>query len=126
MSNGLLLFLRARLDEDEVIACAAAGPSGRYGLWDVDPWYDGTGQRCDLRVRGSGVLSGPTGMAVAVVEHVARHDPVRVLREVRAKRAILELIAQHGTGRLPRGESMLRQLALPYADHPDFRREWQG
>ncbi|MEV1289518.1 DUF6221 family protein [Micromonospora sp. NPDC049679] len=126
MGNGLLLFLRARLDEDEFIARAAGGPSGRYVIWDVDPWYDGSGDRCDLRVRGSGVLSGPTGMAAAVVEHVARHDPVRVLREVRAKRAILELIEQHGTGVVPRGESILRQLALPYTDHPDFRRDWQG
>ncbi|SDY89990.1 hypothetical protein SAMN05444365_10460 [Micromonospora pattaloongensis] len=123
MSNQLLLFLRLRLDEDEVIACGAAGPNARFGIWDVDPWYDGAGERCDLRARGSGVLSGPTGMAVAVVEHVARHDPARVLRDVRAKRALLELIEATPS---PYAEPIMRQLALPYADHPDFRREWQG
>lgn len=122
MADALIRFVRARLDEDEVIACAAAGPSARFGAWDVDPWFDGSGQRCDLRARGAGVLSGPTGMALAVVEHAARHDPARVLREVRAKRRILELISD-----LPEAaEPILRQLALPYADHPEFRRDWGG
>ena len=122
MSDGLLLFLRLRLDEDELVARAAAGPSGRFGVWDVDPWYDGTGDRCDLRARGTGVLSGPTGMSAAVVEHVARHDPARVLREVRAKRVILDVIERSAP---PDAESILRELALPYADHPEFRRDWR-
>lgn len=66
-------------------------------------------------------------------EHIARHDPARVLREIDAKRKI---IAEHDVYSRPLGERMdcqsydfpcttLRLLALPYADRPGYREEWR-
>jgi hypothetical protein len=123
--NGLVAFLKARLDEDEQAARAAVGFD--YG---VREWAD-------------------DGDPVNV--HIARHDPARVLREVEAKRRMLEAHSRphhcaHLTGR---GASsvvdgkpwvfyeeahtqdtgdicdVLRLLALPYADHKDYREEWR-
>lgn len=78
---------------------------------------------------------------------VARHDPVRVLAEVAAKRAILDL---HATAQTARGReerqpywscptcdpyppmdapspgscATLRLLVQPYAGHPEFHPSW--
>ena len=43
--------------------------------------------------------------------------PARVLAECEAKRRIVELISSPGM-------QVFRLLALPYADHPDYREEW--
>lgn len=73
--------------------------------------------------------------------HAARHDPARVLREVQAKRAILELanmangldmqvdhefrVGQRDEAEEPYvGDLILRHLAAVYSDHPDYRKEW--
>lgn len=58
--------------------------------------------------------------------HIARHDPARVLREVGAKRRIVDDLA----GALDWGhmapviKCVLRSLAAVYAAHPDYRQEW--
>ena len=86
--------------------------------------------------------------------HIARHDPARVLRDVEAKRRIVaEHASEDGHCRTctvedredaPMGTDWdtepeaiwvrrpvaypcptLRLLALPYADHPDYREEWR-
>jgi hypothetical protein len=75
--------------------------------------------------------------------HIARHDPERVLADVEAKRRI---IGEHPHGDFGRPDSQycevchdddgnpavtgqwcdtVRLLALPYADHPDYREEWK-
>jgi hypothetical protein len=88
------------------------------------------------------------------VEVVVFYDPARVLAECEAKRRIVELhshtssaVEVVGTlsggepfvdayevarcsacGTAPRGNSAcmtVRLLALPYADHPDYRAEWK-
>jgi len=65
------------------------------------------------------------------VMHMFRWSPARVLAECEAKRRIVEdYLAQlnsHQSGwdaRTPR-DYMLRALAQPYADHPDYRTEWR-
>lgn len=66
-------------------------------------------------------------------------DPARVLREVEAKRELIKLCAAPlvevtcpgdterrfvpGEGP-PWAAPALRMLAMPYADHPDYRNEW--
>jgi len=52
--------------------------------------------------------------------------PTRVLAECETKRRIVELCAywQRPVDGLD-GEDILRLLALPYADHPDYREEWR-
>lgn len=123
--SDLAEFLRARLDEDEEAAQAA-----KPGPWHAD---------------GGGVYAKhPVDEVVdysTSADHIARHDPKRTLIEVEAKRRNIE---QHGsttgyvfdddddalacrccgdlTVAYPCGT--LRLLALPYADHPDYRPEW--
>jgi len=78
-------------------------------------------------------------------EHIVRHDPTRVLREVEAKRKILDgfmpcpqcLAGQRciphdssaGTSSWrfldDRDERTARLLASPYADQPGYREEWK-
>ncbi|WP_127933425.1 DUF6221 family protein [Nonomuraea polychroma] len=72
--------------------------------------------------------------------HIARYDPARVLREVEAKRCILDALASDvaqfsgGVEQQKFAERMatwakayavLRLLALPYADHPDYQERWK-
>lgn len=122
MTVDLIAFLSARLDEDERATRSVAADYG--DTWTVagEDWVRGS--------NGADVISEPG----APTAHMARHDPARVLREIEAKRQILAL---HG-GDLAK-QSMfcghcehdtpcptLRLLALPYADHPDYRDVWRS
>lgn len=79
----LVEFLAARLDEDEAIARQAIAPD-----WEVAPE-----DRFRVQVVPAEDAAGRTSaIAVAVGyegNHIARHDPARVLREVAAMRRIL-------------------------------------
>jgi len=121
VTGDLAAFLAARLDEDENRARAAQAewdsPSVRY------EWED---------------------LPDEVFAHARTHDPARVLREVAAKRAILELhhIRRIGTWPVcthcrpvdpeytddltsePWPCRTLRALAAVYSDHPGYRQEW--
>jgi len=110
----LIDFLRARLDEDEAIARAAYG-----NRWDTDT-ADSPGDRWVLS-EDMHLMEADAGTAT----HAARHDPARVLREVGARRRIVDRYAwlrEHGdTG----GAAwVLPLLAVPYAAHPGYRPEW--
>ena len=75
------------------------------------------------------------------VGHIARHDPARVLREVGAKRRIVDDHAPDfdfycqadSTCKDPNDPDLreqmpcryMRWLAAPYDDHPDYRSEWK-
>ena len=129
MTDDLIAFLNARLDEDE-----AAAKKSHY-----------EGQR--WLTEEEGVYRWPTDELVhsadrkADARHIARFDPARVLREVAAKRAI---IAEHGPSRQDGSRCRvctaiadggatrfrapcptLRHLAAAYSDHPDYRQEWK-
>lgn len=95
--NNLIEFLRARLDEDERVARWAGG-----GIW-----HDVTA------VRESAWLVECNREDAT---HILRHDPARVRADVDAKRRILDQDPPRET---------LALLALPYADHPDYRSEWR-
>lgn len=100
----LVAFLRARLDEDEARS---------WSVHDV--------AKCDA-------LLYEEDMADA-----ARRDPdcdcgypARVLREVEAKRAIVdECNAMDDEGLTPGLRSAVVSLAAVYGDHPDYRQEWR-
>lgn len=112
----IMEFLTARLDEDEAIATAALGnrwhaqgnvelrtEAGEEPHWAVianGPHYAQDWHGHDLR---------PT------YRHLARHDPAHVLRDIAAKRALLDWI--------PRDVEY--PLASVYSDHPDYREEWR-
>lgn len=152
----LIEFLKARLASDENIARA----SGGVGTWtarEADRTYDGLRQFDLMDDRyPAGRITGS-----ARSNHITRHDPARILREVEAKRAILDKIAgwTHAVvedcwytceaatdahdggsscvdedGQLgpctcgldARREVLLRHLAAPYSDHPDFDPAWDA
>lgn len=69
----------------------------------------------------------PDHERLANAEHIARHDPARVLAEVDAKRRIIEV----AIGEMDHGDfgwawsQVLALLALPYADRPGYQDEWR-
>lgn len=114
--DDLVQWLCAQLDEDERIARAATP-----GPWKL------------ARQRGVEWVSSAEYWAVADcsdadparenAEHVAAWDPERVLREIDAKRRILDTLHEEGGDRM--FADIFRLLALPYADRPGYREEWR-
>lgn len=139
MADDLVQFLRARLDEDERAARDAGGKPWAWEQHYGDMCNDPTCEYGELATDDT-VLMDVHGYDVKApwqgADHIARHDPARVLAEVDAKRQMLG-------GLLPELESsdgsilgewnvdpdtagaLLRLVALPYADHPDYREEWR-
>lgn len=151
-------FLLARIAEDEAVAQRVRGTA--FGEWQFVPDPDG---RLGGYVAPGGAYPSPaTAIAndwsgrqigagyVSVAEHIARHDPARVLAECEAKQRIVALHRQaegpnyRGTeccarctadGEYPADDDYtdeqnwpcptLRALAAVYADHEDYREEWR-
>ena len=130
----LVAFLEERLDDDEYGAKAARSES-----WTVERDVSAAGQlpaesRVVVGADGESGIARVSGRDRAL--HIARHDPARVLHEIEAKRSILNEVtriepdAPPSTVRPPDGAdvkmvSVLEMLALPYADHADYREEWR-
>lgn len=136
----LLDFLRARYDEREQKARAAAADyTGDSGLrWRID---------CEDNIRpadpmdNSVVAVGGWGGGVdeATGLHIVDNDPQHVLDDLNSKRAILGLHHDDGHGDCagcgldPTGLAMhgidecptLLALARPFAAHPDYRDRWK-
>jgi hypothetical protein len=132
--NGLVEFLRARLDEDERRARRMAGGGHLEG---ARRWIAGEANADGVRTEaGTPVtrFSWPYEM-----EHIARHDPQRVLADVAAKRAIVQMyenafLAQRTDltryNQIQDGAAVdvlgvaVRHLAAVYVDHPAYRQRW--
>lgn len=127
LTDDLIAFLRARLDEDERLARAAADEVEVVGgSWD-----------------GAAHIMLARASYDDTADHFARHDPARVLAEVDAKRQIVDTRSairerlsywqsqEHETfeamarADLHRLDDVLSILATAYADHPDYREEWR-
>lgn len=119
----IVAFIRARLDDDERIARGAT--SG--GPWRVH----------GMAVRG--LQSDGTDVMVIrhtwpqEAEHIVRHDPARVLREVAAKRRVLARFdrardyAQQTYSAIPAlgfYRHLFADLASVWSDHPDYDPSW--
>lgn len=148
-SSEIVEFLAARYDERERTAKAATP-----GTWSADSTGTVCAD-ADLEPDGNGgeILppGGPSEVAECYrnerpgerghnAEHMAANDPAFVLADLAAKRAILGLYEQAcervrnpvsadawqaarvGQFEL---EQVLRALAMPFADHPEFRDEWR-
>lgn len=129
----LVEFLEARIAEEAEPAWAATP-----GPWDVEDRghsikitgsaepFDPVAQwdQYDLP-RGLDFLSDAPDVC-----HIARWDPTRVLADCEAKRRIVEECAQRIDDPVSYydspgfGRDVLRLLAQPYADHPDYNPEW--
>ena len=135
-------FLLARITEDEEAAQAAAeaartAPSNDLSdRWEAMVVHSDSGKPFGVIAGAPVQATRPTAFA-HTVEHIARHDPARVLADCEAKRRIVEELALPYIAerrRLMNGQpswedehpDLLRLLALPYADHPDYREEWRS
>ena len=127
MQPNLDQFLLARIAEDKRIATDAARATGRES-WTAGDLPGGAGEPHDQ-----------------AAEHLVRHDPARILAECTAKRRIVQAcrdirpdlhflgVRPHGLADFPLSPTDQHQLAaltlallaLPYADHPEYRREWR-
>jgi len=142
--SDLVAFLRARLDEIEAAAKAATSAP-----WSCQVFHGGT-DHAEWVVTGStgsqAVITGQVGVGWMAGmphdgEHIALHDPARVLREVRAKRRILFLLeaaqkkadAMPGDGSLEHAVTkttvtflltVAQTMATAYDDHPGYDRAW--
>jgi len=125
--NDLVQFLNDRLAEDEaaargVLANAEGRPleQGRYEQW--------VGVNETILGDQAGHVVA-YGVAWYALPHIARHDPARTLREVAAKRAILELdicMACDVEGQpCDHRNYTLEYLAEAYSDHEEYREEWR-
>lgn len=130
MVDDLVQWLGQQLDEDERIARAAAAAQGP--VW----WYKANLGGVDGRVLAGKVLDD--GREVALAEaltarsaaegvHAACHDPARVLRDIDAKRRIIDEAAEYEPGitGFPEMWTTLRLLALPYVDRPGYLESWR-
>ncbi|MFF5421815.1 DUF6221 family protein [Streptomyces misionensis] len=126
--DDLVQFLRARLDEDADLALAASP-----GPWHPDEEHDEVLAVDDIVVAEGFALSGR--QLRATVDHIARHDPARVLAEVESKRLILADYQRYAAERRsmmggwdslsPEDSPILTALASVYANHPDYRDTWR-
>ena len=131
--NDLIAFIRARIDEDERTARRAADVYDGATTWELTR---ATAMDVGERTFIAEIGADEDGFRPSELDHIARHDPARVLREVEAKRRILDEyraaqanLKQHpddlaGKGWLLGTVRVINLLALPYADHPDYRPEW--
>jgi hypothetical protein len=100
----LVAFLLARLDDDEEAA--------------------------RTQVRGGEIL--PFESITQTADHGARHGPLRVLREVAAKRAAVQMWRDAprvsgnrlGAGRADVVDALIVVMATVFAEHPDFDPTW--
>jgi hypothetical protein len=122
VSDELVTWLRARLDEDERAArsCAAIYPPP----WNTsDRGWMATVRADEPDFRVVTELEQWHGQPEDAwlgdfIEHIARHDPQRVLAEIDAKRRIIDRSSLYA-------QDLLKLLALPYADQPGWREEWR-
>ncbi|MFD3741603.1 DUF6221 family protein [Streptomyces sp. NPDC058629] len=140
--DDLVQFLRDRLTDDEQTARAAT-----WDEWDSAHWtahrraqYDGRWVIVDHAEEGVTELTPHAADDAGVAQHIARHDPARVLRDVEAQRQIMQVhnardnwgtcvgCPRDAEGSMNVGIDecpILRALALPYADHPDYQDAWR-
>lgn len=149
MSEDLIAFVRARLDEEEAAAKNCADSSGNLSWSDCTVMASGDhtirtvpGNRPVARVRlaDSAARDGRTLNPVACANHIARHDPARVLRDIEADRKLLA--AYQKTLSLPPGrdpqvegedeigwrlalEFAIKLRAARFSDHPDYDQGWK-
>ncbi|KOG78714.1 MULTISPECIES: DUF6221 family protein [Streptomyces] len=137
MSGLLPSFVTARLDDDERTATAPSAASWATPEWRFSTTADGA--FIDL---GTIHLTEECGLNTAEMEHVALQDPARALREVKAKRQLVDLY-ESAADRMDQAMrnadttgyqeakveyQVLRRVLLAeaavYADHQDYLPEW--
>lgn len=137
-------FIAARLDEDQRAAEKAASLCGCHPprpvwLFDDSDGEDSTEGRIlianDPHPEPRRKISrrwSTTYEGLYAAEHIVRHDPARVLRDVEAKRRLLARLDEARRaqgiwgedGQEALAEDVERLMVLAWSDHPDYRQEW--
>ena len=120
MSDDVVAFLRARLDEDEAAAREAA--RGEGVSWQQS--YPNPGLYTGTTDITDGDLAIVARVGAPVAAHIARHDPARVLRDVEADRRLLAE-ADKLAGDVGWDDAIMFTVgcrAATYSDHPDYRK----
>lgn len=138
----LVAWLAARLDEDEAAARATLTDFGRGSTdaaWRADGYAVVSGASWAIVSEGNHENCEGGASSPVIAQHIARHDPARVLADVAAKRRIVELhsapytwdvrdVTYRYTDRCACREvypcPTLRALAAPYSSIEGFREEW--
>ena len=102
-------FLLARIAEDEEVA------RDTLTAHELLDWSE----LGDPAMGMAGPTDGPSGYVSIVI------DPARVLAECAAKRRILRIWFESEFCERDVMNDVIDALALPYADHPDYREEWR-
>lgn len=122
MSDDIVAFVKARLDEDERFARLT-----HSGEWTFD-------QLGQLLVNQGQTISKIANLGVdSFGRHIARHDPARVLREVEAKRRILGEYERFAAERrramngwdTAEISPIVAALAAVWSGHPDYKAKWR-
>ncbi|MEU0354950.1 DUF6221 family protein [Streptomyces cyaneofuscatus] len=143
MTDGLVAFVKARLNDDELTALAASAGPWRSHTGPIAKWLS-KGNLVHLVWTWDRMVGNPMIMteAWADSQHIARQDPARTLREVKAARAVLALY-EEAWERMDRAmddsdtvayqearteQRTLRKVLLCEAAvheaHPDYLEEW--
>jgi hypothetical protein len=136
VSDDLIAFVTARLDEDEAIARELAG----WPHWHHTPAVTAHGPIILIAAGEDDEIdvASVERELPEVATHIARHDPARALRQVEDGR---RLLAAYAEAREPDPEATPRERALRMAvaevarmlvlsraavwsDHPDYKPEW--
>lgn len=142
-------FLEARIAEDEKQAQSAGGAEQRWGAMTEET---GNGENIYYTVELAGAIDTTIADMASTqrigreqAEHIARHDPSRVLAQCAANRAVVrmhgDMNSDFASENVPsicevchdyyRHDAeywpcpTLRALAAVYKDHPDYRDEWR-
>ncbi len=128
MALNIIDFINARLDEDEKAAKAATPSPWNLRLHEADDKI--------MTESGDALIDAKSYEEVVIevsdedLSHISRHDPARVLREVAAKREVLD-VCKHVHGHVSGNEtadnlaeSVLMSLANAWSTHADFKPEW--
>ncbi len=130
--RALVQFLLDRVREDNEAAQRAS--QGHWKVWGMSVLADQDGTNRYETAERVADTAGPGGeLRTWNAAHIARWEPRRVLAECEAKSRLLDLnrYCGSGTGLCDDGGhadetgcGTLALLALSYAGHPDYRREW--
>lgn len=130
-------FLEARIAEDEALANGSIGMhwDGHYfqqvrtAAGDNPHYYKIASGQVPLEHWESKARVDPG----TTFNHIARHDPARVLAECAAKRKIIAECREDHEDSLTRNDDtdelaslVLYALATVYKDHPDYREDWSS
>lgn len=126
--DDLIAFLKAQLDEDEASARQAPGPT-----WEHRQIRDEVGGEIVVFEDYIAVADPDRNTVVLsdvdddVRPFVLRHDPARVLRDVEAKRRLLQRAESDLADDQwdEAAQETVKVLALPYADREGYREEWR-